>query len=133
MTSRHASTKISGNVSKRTSAGLLHTIAAHVRAHIERQRLLREHDRVRSNLLTLSDHLLKDIGLARDQITYAAGRWSGFDRQTVTTGPAIKNEADQAAVSGEFCSSLKLEPAGQAYADSMPIGFGCSACHEPYR
>ncbi|NKK75368.1 DUF1127 domain-containing protein [Rhizobium leguminosarum bv. viciae] len=106
MTSHHASTTISGFGSNGRSAGLLHTIASHIRAHIGRQRLLREQDRIRSELLSLPDNLLKDIGLSRDQIRYADGGRAGFDGQIVMTGTANEGKADQRAAAGDLRNSF---------------------------
>ncbi|MBX4863913.1 DUF1127 domain-containing protein [Rhizobium bangladeshense] len=106
MTSHQASTTISGFGSNGRSAGLLHTIASHIRAHIGRQRLLREQDRIRSELLSLPDNLLKDIGLSRDQIRYADGGRAGFDGQIVMTGTANEGKADQGAAAGDLRNSF---------------------------
>ncbi|AXA43292.1 DUF1127 domain-containing protein [Rhizobium leguminosarum] len=108
MTSHHASTKISCIGSNDRRAGLLHTIAALVRAYVGRQKLLREHGRTRSDLLTLPDHLLKDIGLSRHQIKYAARDRPDFDRKIVTIGTANESKADQRAISGAYYNGPPL-------------------------
>ncbi|NKM32056.1 DUF1127 domain-containing protein [Rhizobium laguerreae] len=108
MTSHHARSKISGIGSNDRRAGLLRTITAHVRAYIGRQRLLRENDRIRSDLLTLPDHLLKDIGLSRCHIKYAARDLPGSDRKIVAIGTANESKADQRAVSGDYYNSFEV-------------------------
>ncbi|MBY5378336.1 DUF1127 domain-containing protein [Rhizobium leguminosarum] len=107
MTSPHARSNISV-IGSTKRAGLLRTITAHVRAYIGRQRLLRENDRIRSDLLTLPDHLLKDIGLSRHHIKYAALDRPGSDRKIVAIGMANGGKADQSAVSGDYCNSFEM-------------------------
>ncbi|MGR9249548.1 DUF1127 domain-containing protein [Rhizobium leguminosarum] len=107
MTSPHARSNVSG-IGSIKRAGLLRTITAHVRAYIGRQRLLLENDRIRSDLLTLPDHLLKDIGLSRHQIRYAALDRPGSDRKIVAIGMANGGKADQSAVSGDYNSSFEM-------------------------